>query len=73
MKLSLRPTPQEFIDADDVEALVNVGALEVYGVLLVVDAAQGVQSAQRMLLLDSYYDEYRSVICHVAIIDGAVQ
>ena len=54
MKLSLMPTPQEFIDADDAEALVNVGALEVYGVLLVVDAAQGVQSAQRMFL---YYDE----------------
>ena len=48
------PTPQDFIDADDAEALVNVGALEVYGVLLVVDAAQGVQSAQQMFLLDSY-------------------
>ncbi|KAL7100851.1 hypothetical protein ACP275_08G020800 [Erythranthe tilingii] len=27
----------------------------------------------RMLLLDSYYDEYRGVICHVAIVDGALR
>lgn len=27
-------------------------------------------SPLRMLLLDSYYDEYKGVICHVAIVDG---
>ncbi|CAD6342061.1 unnamed protein product [Miscanthus lutarioriparius] len=27
----------------------------------------------RMLLLDSYYDEYKGVICHVAIVDGALR
>lgn len=27
----------------------------------------------RMLLLDSYYDEYKGVICHVAVVDGSVQ
>ncbi|XWS32832.1 hypothetical protein CRYUN_Cryun22dG0023900 [Craigia yunnanensis] len=27
----------------------------------------------RILLLDSYYDEYKGVICHVAIVDGALQ
>lgn len=26
-----------------------------------------------MLLLDSYYDEYRGVICHVAVVDGALR
>lgn len=29
-------------------------------------------SSLRMLLLDSYYDEYRGVICHVAVVDGAL-
>ncbi|KAG8069628.1 hypothetical protein GUJ93_ZPchr0006g44263 [Zizania palustris] len=29
-------------------------------------------SPVRMLLLDSYYDEYKGVICHVAIVDGAL-
>ncbi|XP_060187073.1 translation factor GUF1 homolog, mitochondrial isoform X1 [Lycium barbarum] len=29
-------------------------------------------SPLRMLLLDSYYDEYKGVICHVAIVDGAL-
>lgn len=32
-----------------------------------------ISSPLRMLLLDSYYDEYRGVICHVAIIDGAIR
>lgn len=27
----------------------------------------------RMLLLDSYYDEYKGVICHVAVVDGILQ
>lgn len=27
----------------------------------------------RMLLLDSYYDEYKGVICHVAVVDGAIR
>uniref|UniRef100_A0A2P2LSQ0 Uncharacterized protein MANES_17G023200 n=1 Tax=Rhizophora mucronata TaxID=61149 RepID=A0A2P2LSQ0_RHIMU len=27
-------------------------------------------SPLRMLLVDSYYDEYRGVICHVAVVDG---
>jgi elongation factor 4 len=27
-------------------------------------------SPLRMLLLDSYYDEYKGVICHVAVVDG---
>ncbi|KAF6155710.1 hypothetical protein GIB67_007147 [Kingdonia uniflora] len=26
----------------------------------------------RMLLLDSYFDEYKGVICHVAVVDGAL-
>ncbi|KAL9269079.1 Translation factor GUF1 homolog, mitochondrial-like protein [Drosera capensis] len=26
----------------------------------------------RMLLLDSYYDEYKGVICHVAVVDGTL-
>lgn len=30
-------------------------------------------SPLRMLLLDSYYDEYKGVICHVAVVDGALQ
>ncbi|XP_022884082.1 translation factor GUF1 homolog, mitochondrial [Olea europaea var. sylvestris] len=30
-------------------------------------------SLLRMLLLDSYYDEYKGVICHVAVVDGALQ
>ncbi|XP_073292327.1 translation factor GUF1 homolog, mitochondrial isoform X2 [Primulina huaijiensis] len=30
-------------------------------------------SPLRMLLLDSYYDEYKGVICHVAVFDGALQ
>lgn len=29
-------------------------------------------SPLRMLLLDSYYDEYKGVICHVAIVDGTL-
>lgn len=29
-------------------------------------------SPLRMLLLDSYYDEYRGVICHVAVVDGVL-
>ncbi|XP_058074882.1 translation factor GUF1 homolog, mitochondrial isoform X2 [Magnolia sinica] len=29
-------------------------------------------SPLRMLLLDSYYDEYKGVICHVAVVDGAL-
>ncbi|GFP79258.1 translation factor guf1 homolog mitochondrial [Phtheirospermum japonicum] len=30
-------------------------------------------SSLRMLLLDSYYDEYKGVICHVAVVDGALR
>lgn len=30
-------------------------------------------SPLRMLLLDSYYDEYKGVICHVAIVDGVLR
>ncbi|KAF3444762.1 hypothetical protein FNV43_RR14455 [Rhamnella rubrinervis] len=30
-------------------------------------------SPLRMLLLDSYYDEYRGVICHVAVVDGVLR
>ncbi|RLM55407.1 hypothetical protein C2845_PM10G02420 [Panicum miliaceum] len=30
-------------------------------------------SPVRMLLLDSYYDEYKGVICHVAVVDGALR
>ncbi|XP_042021505.1 translation factor GUF1 homolog, mitochondrial-like [Salvia splendens] len=30
-------------------------------------------SPLRMLLLDSYYDEYRGVICHVAVVDGTLR
>ncbi|KAJ7520796.1 hypothetical protein O6H91_19G023300 [Diphasiastrum complanatum] len=33
----------------------------------------GALSPLRMLLLDSYYDEYKGVICHVAIVDGALK
>ncbi|KAK4752443.1 hypothetical protein SAY87_021241 [Trapa incisa] len=29
-------------------------------------------SPMRMLLLDSYYDEYKGVICHVAVVDGVL-
>ncbi|MQL93987.1 hypothetical protein Taro_026637 [Colocasia esculenta] len=29
-------------------------------------------SPLRMLLLDSYYDEYKGVICHVAVVDGSL-
>ncbi|KAF5725336.1 putative GTP-binding protein lepA [Tripterygium wilfordii] len=29
-------------------------------------------SPLRMLLLDSYYDEYKGVICHVAVVDGVL-
>ncbi|XP_068647897.1 translation factor GUF1 homolog, mitochondrial [Aristolochia californica] len=32
-----------------------------------------ISSPLRMLLLDSYYDEYKGVICHVAVIDGALR
>nr|POE83435.1 translation factor guf1 like, mitochondrial [Quercus suber] len=30
-------------------------------------------SPLRMLLLDSYYDEYKGVICHVAVVDGVLR
>ncbi|KAK7374298.1 hypothetical protein VNO80_07726 [Phaseolus coccineus] len=30
------------------------------------------ESPLRMLLLDSYYDEYKGVICHVAVVDGVL-
>ncbi|RRT73046.1 hypothetical protein B296_00009388 [Ensete ventricosum] len=30
-------------------------------------------SPLRMLLLDSYYDEYKGVICHVAVVDGTLR
>ncbi|KAI8031374.1 hypothetical protein LOK49_LG01G03783 [Camellia lanceoleosa] len=30
-------------------------------------------SSLRMLLLDSYYDEYKGVICHVAVVDGTLR
>lgn len=30
-------------------------------------------SPLRMLLLDSYYDEYKGVICHVAVVDGILR
>ncbi|KAI9120963.1 hypothetical protein K1719_007996 [Acacia pycnantha] len=30
-------------------------------------------SPLRVLLLDSYYDEYKGVICHVAVVDGALR
>lgn len=30
-------------------------------------------SPLRMLLLDSYYDEYKGVICHVAVVDGSLR
>lgn len=30
-------------------------------------------SPLRMLLLDSYYDDYKGVICHVAVVDGALR
>ncbi|KAK9925117.1 hypothetical protein M0R45_033456 [Rubus argutus] len=30
-------------------------------------------SPLRMLLLDSYYDEYKGVICHVAVVDGKLR
>ncbi|XP_024369587.1 translation factor GUF1 homolog, mitochondrial isoform X2 [Physcomitrium patens] len=32
-----------------------------------------VDASLRMLLLDSYYDEYRGVICHVAVVDGVLK
>ncbi|CAM6020100.1 unnamed protein product [Sphagnum balticum] len=32
-----------------------------------------VNAPLRMLLLDSYYDEYKGVICHVAIVDGVLK
>uniref|UniRef100_A0A7C8ZH12 Translation factor GUF1 homolog, mitochondrial n=1 Tax=Opuntia streptacantha TaxID=393608 RepID=A0A7C8ZH12_OPUST len=32
-----------------------------------------IDSPLRMLLLDSYYDEYKGVICHVAIVDGTLR
>lgn len=32
-----------------------------------------VDSPLRMLLLDSYYDDYKGVICHVAVVDGALR
>ena len=32
-----------------------------------------IKSPLRMLLLDSYYDEYKGVICHVAIVDGVLK
>eukprot|EP01018_Ginkgo_biloba_P024076 Gb_09677 [translate_table: standard] len=32
-----------------------------------------VNSPLRMLLLDSYYDEYKGVICHVAVVDGTLR
>ncbi|WCJ20801.1 hypothetical protein M5689_003006 [Euphorbia peplus] len=31
------------------------------------------KSPLRMLLLDSYYDEYKGVICHVAVVDGMLR
>ncbi|CAN6456027.1 unnamed protein product [Victoria cruziana] len=31
------------------------------------------ESPLRMLLLDSYYDEYKGVICHVAVVDGTLR
>ncbi|XP_062009948.1 translation factor GUF1 homolog, mitochondrial [Rosa rugosa] len=31
------------------------------------------ESPLRMLLLDSYYDEYKGVICHVAVVDGMLR
>ncbi|KAL6960727.1 hypothetical protein U1Q18_038490 [Sarracenia purpurea var. burkii] len=30
-------------------------------------------SPLRMFLLDSYYDEYKGVICHVAVVDGTLR
>lgn len=32
-----------------------------------------VDTTLRMLLLDSYYDEYKGVICHVAVVDGTLR
>lgn len=32
-----------------------------------------IDSPLRMRLLDSYYDEYKGVICHVAIVDGTLR
>jgi translation elongation factor EF-4 len=26
-----------------------------------------------MLLLDSHYDDYKGVVCHVAVVDGALR
>ncbi|KAL2634501.1 hypothetical protein R1flu_005980 [Riccia fluitans] len=31
------------------------------------------ESPLRMLLLDSYYDEYKGVVCHVAVVDGTLK
>ncbi|KAL9233772.1 hypothetical protein vseg_008726 [Gypsophila vaccaria] len=31
------------------------------------------ESSLRMFLLDSYYDEYKGVICHVAVVDGTLR
>ncbi|CAM6084063.1 unnamed protein product [Calypogeia fissa] len=30
-------------------------------------------SPLRMLLLDAYYDDYKGVVCHVAVVDGALK
>ncbi|XP_077233677.1 small GTP-binding protein [Tasmannia lanceolata] len=32
-----------------------------------------INSPLRVLLLDSYYDEYKGVICHVAVVDGTLR
>ncbi|KAH6559138.1 hypothetical protein KP509_1Z026100 [Ceratopteris richardii] len=32
-----------------------------------------IASPLRLLLLDSYYDEYKGVICHVAVVDGVLR
>jgi translation elongation factor EF-4 len=32
-----------------------------------------IESPLRMLLLDSYYDEYKGVVCHVAVVDGVLK
>lgn len=39
-----------------------------------IPSPQGkINSPLRLLLFDSYYDEYRKVICHVAVIDGVLR